>query len=177
MRIIDASNNYIEEVNLSLPKLESLNLMNNYLKKFPKLKNMKKLKVLDLTSNKITDFKNVMAGATPNIERLELSRNDLQFETEQEFSHFIQILRQFTKLKTFQIQGNPFLKIERLKQIRQINVKEKFLKNLSSLERFNGEDVSKIRLQDEDADGLSSSLNEDEQSQLSQTTSKFENGE
>ena len=36
LRVIDASNNYIEEVALhSLQKLERLDLSNNYLKKFP----------------------------------------------------------------------------------------------------------------------------------------------
>ena len=49
--VIDASNNYIEGVNLSLPLLRSLDLMNNYLGTFPKLRNMKNLKNLNLTSN------------------------------------------------------------------------------------------------------------------------------
>ena len=51
LKKIDASNNYIEDVNLYLPRLETLNLHNNYLKQFPILEGMHKLKNLNLKAN------------------------------------------------------------------------------------------------------------------------------
>lgn len=181
LRIVDASNNYIEEVSLSLPKLESLNLMNNYLMRFPKLKNMKNLKFLDLTSNKITDFKNVVPSLTPNIERLELARNDLWFEVEPEFTHFMRILMQFTKLKVLHIQNNPFLSEQGLALIRQPNIKLKFLDNLRKLERFNGEEVARIRQKEQrDEDRSKKSSDDDEENNektAEQATSKVQDDE
>jgi len=54
INFIDASNNYINDVTLHLPKLEKLYLNNNSLKKFPLLESgMNKLKVLNLNSNYI----------------------------------------------------------------------------------------------------------------------------
>lgn len=174
LRIVDASNNYIEEVRLSLPKLESLNLMNNYLMRFPMLKNMKNLKHLDLTSNKITDFKNVVPALTPNIERLELARNDLWFEVKSEFTHFLRILMQFTKLKVLHIQHNPFLSEQGLSLIRQSNIKLKFLDNLRKLERFNGEDVARIR-QKEQRDGARSQSSSDDENGNEEKTASLAN--
>ena len=37
IRIIKASNNYIQEINLNLQKLEDLDLQNNYITNFPLL--------------------------------------------------------------------------------------------------------------------------------------------
>ena len=51
LKKIDASNNFIEDVNLYLPKLETLDLRNNYLKKFPIMEGMVRLKHLNLKGN------------------------------------------------------------------------------------------------------------------------------
>ena len=59
LRVLDASDNYLEEVNLKIPKLQTLNLQNNYLKKFPVLQNMNNLRYLNLNSNQLVDFKEV----------------------------------------------------------------------------------------------------------------------
>ena len=75
LRVIDASHNYIVEVNLQLPKLEQLILSDNYLEKFPTLEHMKKLKIIDLNANDLTGFKEVMPGMTPNVKRLDLGHN------------------------------------------------------------------------------------------------------
>jgi Leucine-rich repeat (LRR) protein len=65
LKLIDAANCYIEEVNLSLPKLEELNLSNNFLKAYPVLANMSKLKTLNLNSNKLADLKSMSVEFTP----------------------------------------------------------------------------------------------------------------
>jgi Leucine-rich repeat (LRR) protein len=57
LRVIIATNCYIEEVNLRLPKLEVLDLSNNFIKNFPILASMHKLKALNLNSNKLVDLK------------------------------------------------------------------------------------------------------------------------
>ena len=75
LRVIDASHNYIVEVNLQLPKLEQLILSDNYLEKFPTLEHMKKLKIIDLNANDLTGFKEVLPGMTPNVKRLDLGHN------------------------------------------------------------------------------------------------------
>jgi len=75
LRIINATNCYIEEVNLKLPKLESLDLSNNFLKNFPILANMQKLKVLNLNSNKLFDFKQMNIEFTLGITTLDVGNN------------------------------------------------------------------------------------------------------
>ena len=75
LKKIDASNNYIEDVNLYLPKLESLDLRNNYLKKFPILEGMVRLKHLNLKGNQLVDFSEVLIHFTPNIQTLNIEGN------------------------------------------------------------------------------------------------------
>lgn len=75
LKKIDASNNYIEDVNLYLPRLETLDLKNNYLKKFPILEGMVKLKNLNLKGNQLVNFKHVLIHYTPNIQMLNLEGN------------------------------------------------------------------------------------------------------
>mmetsp|Transcript_20800 Transcript_20800/g.32080 ORF Transcript_20800/g.32080 Transcript_20800/m.32080 type:complete len:89 (+) Transcript_20800:404-670(+) len=72
---IDASNNYLEEVSLSLPKLDYLNLMNNYIKKFPDLPESSKLKYLNLNSNQIQNFADVFPEANLHIRHLDVGSN------------------------------------------------------------------------------------------------------
>jgi dynein assembly factor 1 len=54
LKKIDASNNYIKEINLvSLRKLKDLNLQNNFIDKFPNIEKSKDLKILNMNSNKL----------------------------------------------------------------------------------------------------------------------------
>jgi len=96
LRVIDASNNYIEEVTLFLERLESLNLSNNYLKEFPLLENgMKKLKILNLNSNRLVGIRQVIIDYTPNIKTLDLGANRIDFDNAGEFDEFLTKLNQW----------------------------------------------------------------------------------
>jgi len=114
LRVIDASHNYIVEVNLCLPKLEQLILANNFLKKFPILENMKKLKIINLNANGLTDFKDVAPNMTPNVRRLDLGFNELKFgstgnTSSAELADFRAKLKEFKHLRELVVQGNPFM--------------------------------------------------------------------
>lgn len=119
LRVIDASHNYIVEVNLCLPKLEQLILANNFLKKFPILENMKKLKIINLNANGLTDFKDVAPNMTPNVRRLDLGFNELKFGSAgttssgstsfQAMADFRAKLKEFKHLRELVVQGNPFM--------------------------------------------------------------------
>ena len=96
LRVIDASNNYIEEVILFLERLERLDLSNNYLKEFPLLENgMKKLKILNLNSNRLVGIRQVIIDYTPNIKSLDLGNNLIDFDNFDEFSAFLAKLNQW----------------------------------------------------------------------------------
>ena len=57
LKHIIASDNYIRTVNLQLPKLQELDLRNNFIDKVPILSQMPQLKVLILNANNITEMK------------------------------------------------------------------------------------------------------------------------
>lgn len=57
LRYLTASENYIIEVSLNLPRLEKLDLRQNFIGKFPLLHQLPKLRDLDLSHNRLEDFK------------------------------------------------------------------------------------------------------------------------
>ena len=57
LKLIKASDNYIQEINLNLQRLEDLDLHNNYITKFPLLHQLPKITKLNLNANKIEDFR------------------------------------------------------------------------------------------------------------------------
>jgi len=75
LKVINATNCYIEEVNLKLLKLEHLDLSNNFLKSFPVLANMQKLKVLNLNSNRLIDLKNMNIDFISGLKSLDVGNN------------------------------------------------------------------------------------------------------
>ena len=83
LQYLDASSNFIEEVNLYLPELRTLNLENNKIKEFPVLGQMSKLKELNLNTNKITSLENAEVGYVPSLEKLDLGENLITFDTEE----------------------------------------------------------------------------------------------
>lgn len=142
LRVIDASSNYIEEVNLYLPKLESLNLSNNYLKKFPILENMKKLKSLNLNSNELQDFKDVMPHLTPNIRTLDMGNNQLSFENLDAFNDFIDKLQKFSQLRILVVSNNRFQDDCSGLRDGEKAVQDELIKSLKKLEFLNGDDTA-----------------------------------
>jgi Leucine-rich repeat (LRR) protein len=97
LKVIDASNNYIHAVDLPLPKLEHLNLSNNYLVKFPSLDKSLRLRYINLETNRLEDLKGVKVNFTPNIKILNLGYNNISFEKSGDFRDFLEVI---TKLKS-----------------------------------------------------------------------------
>ena len=95
---MDASNNYIHSIDLPLPKLEQLNLSNNYLVKFPTLDKSLRLRQLNLQTNRIEDFKGVKINFTPNIKILNLGQNSISFEQRYDFREFMDIVQKLKSL-------------------------------------------------------------------------------
>ena len=144
LKKIDASNNYIEEVNLYLPRLESLDLHNNYLKKFPILEGMHKLKHLNLKANQLSDFREVIIQFTPNIKNLDIEGNQIYFDNVDSFEDFLEKLKGLTYLRSLHVADNPFFMPKNLKIFPGINVKEEIINHLRGLDTFNGDDMSTV---------------------------------
>jgi Leucine-rich repeat (LRR) protein len=94
LKVINATNCYIEEVSLKLPKLEELDLSNNFLKSFPTLINMQKLRHLSLNSNKLMDLQEMNVDATLGLTSLDLGNNPtLSFEARRDFNALVAKLK------------------------------------------------------------------------------------
>jgi Leucine-rich repeat (LRR) protein len=65
LKILIANNCYIEELNLSLPKLQHLDVNSNNIKVFPVLTNMLELSHLDLGNNKLTNIEGINTDQYP----------------------------------------------------------------------------------------------------------------
>lgn len=136
--IIDASNNKISEVALKLPKLESLNLMNNSLQTFPQLQSMKRLKYLNLSNNRIQDLEDATPEMIPNLERLEIEGNALSYASSQEFQDgFISKLAGFDELKILNVAQNPFAA--------RFEYKARLALLMRNLRQLDGQDAAQLR--------------------------------
>ena len=131
LRVINASFCDIEEVQLKLPRLEKLDLSSNYLKTFPILANMKKLKYLNLSTNKLVDFKQMNIDFTPSITHLNVSNNPtLIFESKRDFAYFMNKLKKLN-LESFDIDNSV---------VKQFNGLDEIIKQLPKLKTINGND-------------------------------------
>jgi len=82
LRKINASHNYIVEVNLNLQRLEHLELSNNYILRFPILNLLPKLKTIDLNSNKIQELKfDFSSQNQQNLEVIDLGYNQIGYKS------------------------------------------------------------------------------------------------
>ena len=90
LRIINASNNYIEELSVNIYKLEHLDVQYNYLKAFPDIAGCKQLRILNLHSNRLVDFKDVNLSPLSRIKILDLSMNLILFDIYSDFREFIE---------------------------------------------------------------------------------------
>lgn len=147
LRVIDAQNNYIQEVNLYLPQLTSLNLSHNYLTNFPLLENMNKLRYLNCNYNQIVSFQEVEIDFTPNIQTLELQGNQIWFDSPMDFESFVLMLQKLQSLKSLNVDENPFFLPENLKIFTGINVKENLTRRLKKLQYFNSDDMDSVQQQ------------------------------
>lgn len=143
LRVIDASHNYIVEVNLQLPKLEQLILADNYLEKFPTLEHMKKLKTIDLNANALTGFDEVITEMTPNVRSLDLGHNQLfnrGVEDPNAEATFTAKLKEFKHLRKLVVQGNPFIG-----EPPDVKKQQEIIEQLNSLEYLDGAAVVEVR--------------------------------
>ena len=91
LKMIDASTNYIQSVELNLPKLKELKLANNHLTQFPDIVTCKRLTFLDLSNNKIESIEDLRGNKFPHSELqvLNLSGNLLDFHNQDHFVDFL----------------------------------------------------------------------------------------
>jgi Leucine-rich repeat (LRR) protein len=128
LRTIDASNNYIEEVVLFLPKLEKLDLSNNYLKKFPLLENgMDQLRILNLSQNRLVGIREVLTSFIPNIRTLDLGGNEIDFGNFNEFTEFVNKIREWRYLINLVVADNPFFLSQNIRRFDGKNVIEEMV--------------------------------------------------
>lgn len=105
-----ARENYINKVELNLPRLKKLDLSNNMINKIFELNSINSLEELKLNKNLIEritweDLKPVKNSLTT----LEIASNKINFNSVREFFDFIeQFGKSMKKLKTFNITGNNF---------------------------------------------------------------------
>jgi Leucine-rich repeat (LRR) protein len=137
LRFLDASENYLQEVSLNLPRLEKLDLRHNFIARFPFLHQLPRLKVLSLAHNRLEDFR---VDFKPNLplQSLDVSHNAIAFATNQDFyEQLLEGVRKLRSLKLLNLEGKPFLgQVERLEQI---------VAQMPGLEELNGERVEVYR--------------------------------
>ena len=135
LRVIQANNCYIEEVNLRLPKLEKLDLSNNVIKNFPILASMNKLNHLNLNSNKLVDMRQMKIEFTLGLTHFDLGNNiQMQFDSTPDFDQFLNKLKKI-KLEYLTIDEECLKPHEGL---------SKLLLNLKTLKYINGGDKMAI---------------------------------
>ena len=108
LKTLDASDNYISSLNLTLPKLLTLDLRNNFIEKVPNLQQLPMLQKLDLSTNKLSQFRlltddnNLMS-----IERMNFSNNKISFVSGMpQVTEFCEKLKRFKKLSWLSIANN-----------------------------------------------------------------------
>ena len=108
LKVIIASDNYIRSANLQLPKLQELDLRNNFLEKVPILSQMPQLKVLILNANNITELKLQCKDQNYlNIMKMVFRNNKIRFNN-MEVINFVKKLKEFKVLKVLSLDSNPF---------------------------------------------------------------------
>lgn len=137
LRYIDASNCYIEEVNFTLPKLEYLDISNNYLRNFPNLQHMPRLKYLNLNSNQLVDLFQANFENIQHLSQLDIGRNMIEFDSESDETDFLNKLCKLASLQSLTIEENPFL------EAKKSNLLEYILPKLPLLEQLNGKKIPK----------------------------------
>lgn len=139
LREIRASDNYIQEINLNLQRLEVLDLNNNYICKFPILHSLPKISRLNLNTNKIFDFRvDFKPPSSVSLFYLDIGSNLIDFSTNQEFYDFLDKMKKLKNLKALIISNNPFADEKRFDQI---------VSQIPSLEIFNFEKAEEYRKQ------------------------------
>eukprot|EP00002_Diphylleia_rotans_P004293 TRINITY_DN1310_c0_g1_i4.p1 TRINITY_DN1310_c0_g1~~TRINITY_DN1310_c0_g1_i4.p1 ORF type:complete len:1218 (+),score=240.45 TRINITY_DN1310_c0_g1_i4:49-3702(+) len=109
LQLMIGSNNKIQSLKLSLPKLRELDLSRNLLPEFPIL-NLPDLTVLNLSKNKLTGMC-VGIRDLPKLVRLDLSDNQLRWSN-MEFIGFLQLVVRLKNLVELSIHGNDFFEME-----------------------------------------------------------------
>lgn len=110
LKILRASENYILEVNLTQPRLEELYLEDNQIRRFPLLTQLHKIRVVNLSKNRLEEFKaEFKAPSCNSLQQLDISFNAIDFASDQDFfEQFIERIKKVKNLKVLWIQGNPF---------------------------------------------------------------------
>jgi len=128
-------------VNLNLIKLQELDLSNNYLKKFPMINSLPKLKKLNLNTNKIEEIRvEFKPPASTSLLDLDLGTNNLDLSSPKDFNEFLKRLKKFKNLKSLNVLGNQTFDNDE-------NKIDLLVTTLTSLEYINYERASDLRRQ------------------------------
>ena len=139
LRILRASENYIVDVSLTQPRLEALYLEDNQIRRFPQLSNLHKIRVVNLSNNRLEEFKaEFKAPSCNSLVELDISHNAIDYATDSEFfEQFLDRIKKAKNLKVLWLQGNPFIAKDRRL--------EKVVAQLQVLELLNGEPASNFK--------------------------------
>lgn len=97
-------------MNLQLPRLQELDLRNNFIEKVPILSQMPQLKVLVLNANNIAELKlQCKRDNHLNIMKMVFRNNRIKF-TNMEVISFARKLKEFKALRVLNLENNPFEK-------------------------------------------------------------------
>ena len=115
LRTFKASTNRIEEVNISnLKSLKEIDLSNNNLRSIPDFSNVKgDVKVLILSSNKITEIKFDHFLNFANLKKFKISNNLIDFKNEDFIDKEICVnFNEFREIRSIRMEENPYCKNE-----------------------------------------------------------------
>ena len=106
---------------------------------------MKKLKFLNLNSNRLTDISEVICEFTPNIKHLDIGSNLIDFDNFNDFYNFLMKIKEWKNITHLIVEDNPFFLPENILKFPNINVIEEFINKLKSLEVFNGDNMITVK--------------------------------
>jgi len=106
---------------------------------------MKKLKFLNLNSNRLTDISEVICEFTPNIKHLDLGSNLIDFDNFNDFYNFLMKIKEWKHITHLIVEDNPFFLPENILKFPNINIIEEFINKLKSLEVFNGDNMITVK--------------------------------
>lgn len=108
LQFIDASQNYISTLKLSLKHLKTLILSRNEFVKIPNLINFPNLEELDLSDNKVTEMKlSINQDNYINFRVLKLNNNKIDFSNQKaQLFEFIDKLKMINNLEQLDVQDN-----------------------------------------------------------------------
>lgn len=111
LQVLEANNNFITQVRLTLAHLLKLDLSSNKLDRFPEVIQLKQLRELNLANNLIRVFQpsHIRENISNEIQQLYLQQNLIKYKSGLDLHKVIEALSEKPNLTVLDISKNPFI--------------------------------------------------------------------